>query len=158
MSEKRIRAVGILIKNDRVLLIRRTKEGKKFWVLPGGGVEENEKVEKAVVREVEEEASIKCKIVKLLYTHIYPDLEHKQFYYLCKHISGNPKLGEYNEFHTMEEKDQTYEPVWVKIEDLPKKLLYPLEIRDWLIKDYRANFKDTPRTATLKSTDLCQEL
>jgi len=157
MARPGIRAVAILIKDNEVLLIHRTRDGKEFWVLPGGGVEEKEKVEDSVVREVEEEASIKCNIVKLLYTHIYSDLGHKQFYYLCEYVSGDPKLGEYNELRTMKEEDQTYEPVWIKIEELPKKLLYPLEIRDWLIQDYRTGFKNTPKTETLKSTDLRQE-
>jgi mutator protein MutT len=158
MTRAGIRAVAVLVKDDKVLLVHRTRYGKEFWVFPGGGVEENEKIEEAVVREVEEEASIKCKIVKLLYTHIYSDLGHKQFYYLCKYISGNPKLGEYNELRTMNEEDQTYEPVWVNIKELHEKLLYPLEIRDWLIEDYRTNFKDIPRSATLKSTELRQEI
>lgn len=158
MARIGIRAVAILIKDDEILLIHRTRNGKEFYVLPGGGVAEKEKVEETVVREVEEEASIKCKIDKLLYTHIYSDLGHKQFYYLCKYTSGDPKLGEYNEFQTMKEEDQTYEPVWAKIEDLPKKLLYPLGIRDWIIQDYKTDFKDTPKTETLKSSDLLQEI
>ncbi len=35
---KRIRAVGILIKKNKVLLIHRKNE-KEYWVFPGGGVE-----------------------------------------------------------------------------------------------------------------------
>ena len=155
---KNIRAVAVVVKDDKILLIHRTHDGKDFWVLPGGGVEEKEKIEEAVVREVEEEASIECKIVKLLYTHIYSDLGHKQFYYLCKHVSGDPKLGEYNEFQTMKEENQTYEPVWVKIEGLPKRLLYPLEIRDWIIMDFKNDFKDTPKSVIIKTTDLRQQI
>ncbi len=151
-----VRAVAILINEDEIMLIHRSRNGKEFWVLPGGGVEEKEKVENAVVREVEEETSVKCEIVKLLYTYIYPGLGHKQYYYLCKHISGEPKLGDFNEMQTMKDEDQTYEPVWVRIEDLPNKLLYPLEIREWIIQDYRTGFENAPKTATLKSTKLRQ--
>lgn len=43
MSRTGIRAAGILIKDNKILLIHRTREGKEFWVLPGGGVEKNEK-------------------------------------------------------------------------------------------------------------------
>jgi 8-oxo-dGTP diphosphatase len=158
MTSVGIRAVAILIKDNEVLLIHRTRNGKEFWAFPGGGKEEDESIEEAVVREVEEEASIKCKIVKLLYTHIYSDLEHKQFYYLCDYISGNPKLGNYNEAETMKKENQTYEPVWIKVESLSKKLVYPLEIREWLIEDYRTGFKNVPRSVTLKSTELRQEM
>lgn len=141
-----------------MLLMHRTRNEKEFWVFPGGGKEDNETVEEAVVREIKEEASIVCNVLQLLYTHIYPDLGHKQFYYLCKHVSGNPKLGNYNEFQTMKEENQTYHPEWVSIDKLPSLLLYPLEIRDWLIKDYDNNFENTPRTATLKSTCLRQQI
>lgn len=158
MARAGIRAVAILLKDDEVLLIHRTRDGKEFWVFPGGGKEDDESVEEAVIREVEEEASIKCKISKLLYTHIYSNLGHKQYYYLCEYISGEPKLGNYNEVETIKTEDQTYKPVWIKIERLSKKLVYPLEIRDWLIEDCKTGFKDTPRSATLKSTKLRQEM
>lgn len=115
MGKVGIRAVAILLNGNEIFLVHRNQDGKEFWVLPGGGVEEGEKVENAVVREVKEEASIKCKIVKLLYTHIYSDLGHKQFYYLCKYISGYPKLGEYNEFHTMKAGNQIYDPIWINV-------------------------------------------
>lgn len=158
MSETRIRAVGILIKNDRILLIHRTKEGKEFWVFPGGTVEKSETVENAVVREIEEEASIKSEIVKLLYTHRYPNINHKQCFYLCKFISGTPKLGNFNELQTMKDEKQTYQPVWVEISKLSKMLVYPLEIRDWIIDDFKNGFKNVPKTATLETTKLRQQM
>lgn len=76
------------------------------------------------------------------------------FYYLCEYVLGEPKLGKHNEFETMKKGNQTYEPVWVKIEELPQKLLYPLEIRDWIIQDYKTDFKDVPKTATLEFSTL----
>jgi 8-oxo-dGTP pyrophosphatase MutT (NUDIX family) len=143
--EHSTRAAAILVAGGKILLIHRTNKGKEFWVFPGGGVEEGEKVKSAVVREVMEEASIICETTKLLYTYIFTDIDHKQFYYLCKYISGKPKLGDYNEKQTMEEGDQTYEPIWIDIRKLPKLLVYPMEIRDWLIADYANSFIDTPR-------------
>lgn len=153
-----IRAVAILIKDDEVLLIHRMRGGKEFWVLPGGGVEENEGVEVAVAREIREEASIVAKIVKLLYTHNYKDINAKQYFYLCKYISGKPKMGNFNEVETMKREDQTYKPAWVGVEKLPDMLLYPLEIRDWIIKDFKNGFKDTPRTENLDAAKLRQEI
>jgi len=158
MNTPKIRAVGILIKTDELLLIRRNEDGKEFWVLPGGGVEKNEKVEDAVIREIEEEASIKCAVIKLLYTHQYSDIKHQQFYYLCRYVSGTPQLGNFNEFQTMKNGNHVYEPTWVKIEKLPKMLIYPLEIRDWLVEDYKNNFKETPRTKILRTVNLRQKI
>ncbi len=158
MSNIKIRAVGMVIKDNKILLMHRTTNGKEFWVFPGGGKEEDETVEEAIVREVEEEATIKCKIAKLLYTHEYSDIGHKQYYYLCRYISGTPKLGKFNELQTMQEKDQTYEPRWIDIKKISNMLLYPLEIRDWLVEDLKNNFKDTPRSETLSTEKLRQDL
>lgn len=116
------------------------------------------KVEDAVVREIEEEAGIKSEIVKLLYAHNRSDINHEHYFYLCKHISGTPKLGNFNEMQAMKNESQIYKPVWVNIQELPKLLLYPLEIRDWIIEDYKNNFKGAPKTATLKTIDLRQKM
>ena len=158
MADKRIRAVAILLKDNKILLIHRTREGKEFWVFPGGGVERNEKMEDAVIREVEEEASIKAEIVKLLYTHEYPDTSQEQYFFLCRYVSGTAKLGNFNELQTMKNEDQTYDPKWEKINKIKDILLYPLEIKDWIIEDAKNDFKDTPRTATLSTSDLRQQL
>jgi ADP-ribose pyrophosphatase YjhB (NUDIX family) len=36
----RIRVAGLLVNGGRVLLVRQEKEGRAYWLLPGGGVEE----------------------------------------------------------------------------------------------------------------------
>ena len=158
MGRTGIRAVAIVIKDNKILLMHRTRDGKQYWVFPGGGVKEDEKVENAVVREITEEASLKVEIIKLLYSHKYSDIGHKQFFYLCKYTSGKPKLGNFNELQAMKDGDQTYKPMWVDIKQLPKLLLYPLEIRDWVIKDLKTGFKNTPRTAILETKDLRQAI
>ena len=157
MNKVKTRAVGILINDNKVLLIHRTRDGKEFWVFPGGGQEDGETVEEAVVREIEEDASIKCKTDRLLYKHIYSNLDNQEHhFYLCKYISGLPKLASYNEFHNMQEEDQSFVPKWIDITKISNMLLYPLEIRDWLIEDVKNNFKDTPRTETLSTDKLRQ--
>ncbi len=125
MSKVKTRVVGILIKDSKLLLIHRNRDGNEFWVFPGGSKENDETVEEGVVREIGEEASIKSETVKLLYTHRYSDLDNTQYFYLCKYISGIPKLGDFNELQTMKEGNQTYKPVWVSIYKLPEMLVYP---------------------------------
>jgi len=59
-------AQGCVIKDDKVLLIRRNEPGlpelHENFELPGGKIEKNETVEEAVVREVEEETGVRVKI------------------------------------------------------------------------------------------------
>ena len=65
---------GVLIKEDKILLIRRKNEPfKGKWALPGGFVEYGETVEEAVLREFEEEVGLKARIKKLLGVYSKPD-------------------------------------------------------------------------------------
>ena len=149
---KRIRAVAILIKDNKVLLIHRKNE-KEYFVFPGGGVENRETVEQAVVRELKEETTINVKIDRLLYHHIYDnDTEH--FFFLCDYISGEAKLADDSpEKEEMLEGKEFFNPVWVEIKELRNSLLYPLEIRDWLLEDVADNFQKQRQAVNIKISE-----
>ena len=155
---KRIRAVAILIRGDEVLLMHRKNEHQEFHCFPGGGVEEGEKVEEAVVRELLEETTIDIKINKLLYHHIH-DNDTEQFFYLCDYIKGEPKLAEDSEEKAeMINGKEFFNPYWEKIENIKDMLLYPLEIRDLLLEDYKNNFTEPTKEFVIKISDLRQSL
>ena len=149
---KRIRAVAILIKNNKVLLIHRKNE-KEYFVFPGGGVENGETVEQAVVRELKEETTINVKIDRLLYHHIY-DNDTELFFFLCDYISGEAKLADDSpEKEEMLEGKEFFNPVWVEIKELRNSLLYPLEIRDWLLEDVADNFQKQRQAVNIKISE-----
>ena len=156
--KKSIRAVAIVIKDTNILLIWRKSQGKEYYVFPGGGVEENETVEQAVLREVKEETTLGVKIDKLLYHHHYIN-DSDQYFYLCSYLSGKPTLGDGNEKEAMS-KDPAdfYQPIWIEIHRLKELLVYPLEIRDWLLEDIKNDFLDTPREARMEVKELRQSL
>lgn len=155
-----IRAVAILIKDNEILLMWRNKEGKEYWTFPGGGVEGDEKIEEAIIRELREETTVEGKVEKLLYHQIYDhesdnNWGSEQYFYLCSYVLGEPKLREDSpEAEKMKTGTNLFEPQWVPLEKLTSLLLYPLEIRNWLIEDIKNNFADTPREATIKLSEL----
>lgn len=146
--KKPIRAVAIIVKGDKVLLMWRKNQRKEYYVFPGGGVKENETIEKALLREVKEETSLEVKIQKNLYHHRYIN-DSDQYFYLCSYIHGEPEIGESNEKAEMKKGENFYKLEWVKIREIANLLLYPLEIRDWFIEDFKNNFANTPREASL---------
>lgn len=118
---KRVSSRGIIIENDYVYLMfrRRIKENgemKKYYVIPGGGINENETLEENVKREVKEEFSVDVKING----YIGKDESEETIanFFSCSIISGTPKLGG-EELDRCTESNY-YEVRKVKIEDLDK--------------------------------------
>lgn len=143
---------------EKVLLMWRKNHGHEYYVFPGGGVEDNETIEDAVLREVKEETMLDAKLGRLLYTHHYVN-DSDQFFFEVIYTSGEPKLGDANEKEAMKnDKDDYYEPLWIEIEKLKELLVYPLEIRDWLIEDVANNFLNTPRVQTTEVKDVRHSL
>ena len=58
MARTDVRVSAIIIKNNEILLMHRKKNGEEYWVFPGGGVEDTEKAEQAIIREVTEETNL----------------------------------------------------------------------------------------------------
>ena len=89
---------GVLIKNGKILLIKRKNEPfKGKWALPGGFVEYGEKVEDAVLREFQEEVGIKAKIKKLLGVYSDPKRDprgHVISVVFLLEAEGEPKAGD----------------------------------------------------------------
>lgn len=115
MSSKPARARAIILHDGNILMIFRRKEGKEYWTLPGGGVEEGETPEEAVIREVMEETTIVVSVMKFLHSDI-EDGEEK-IYYLCAYQDGIPRLGNGPEAEKRAP-DNVYEPQWVALDRL----------------------------------------
>lgn len=130
----RIRASGICIHDNKILLIHRInleleKEKQEYYVIPGGGVEDGEKIEDAVIREMKEETSLDVRLGELFYELEDYDGQGKflKYYaYICEYISGEIKLEE-NSVEAVEMKDglQSFEPIWVPLSEMKDIVLYP---------------------------------
>ena len=94
--KKRVSSRAIIIEDNKLLTMFRRKvkkDGsvKEYYVIPGGGLEENETLEENVIRELKEEFNVDIEIVKFLSTEEYEDTIAN--YFLCKIVNGTPKLG-----------------------------------------------------------------
>jgi 8-oxo-dGTP diphosphatase len=67
----RARVCAAIIRNDQILMVFHEHGDRSFWTLPGGGVEDGETLEEAVLREVREEVKLNGKVVRLLFEGSY---------------------------------------------------------------------------------------
>jgi len=128
----RKRAGIILVCKDEILLIKRIKNGNQYYVIPGGGIEKDEDIISAAVREIREEINLKinkedihkfCEIKNQDRTEIYFITEiKKQEFIIC---------GEEAERSNA---DNVYIPEWVSINKLQEINLLPEEIKIKIIK------------------------
>lgn len=90
---------GIILENDKILLIKRKNPPyKNKWALPGGFVEYGEKTEDAVVREISEETDLETRVEKLIGVYSDPERDPRghmvSVVYYLKKIKGKAKGGD----------------------------------------------------------------
>lgn len=115
---------GVVIEDDRALLIRRGTEpliGQ--WSIPGGTLELGESLQAGVARELLEETNLEVRILDLIevFDRIFPGdsggsspASRPRYHYvivdyLCERISGEPRAG-----------SDVTDLVYVREEDLPQ--------------------------------------
>lgn len=148
------RSAGIVIKDNKILLMYRIKDDEEYYVFPGGGQEEGETTDQTAIREIKEETTINVEIDRLLYKITWDD-GGVNYFYLCRYISGEPKLDENSEEYikTKEDSNNLYQPMWVDLDKISDLILYQLEIRDLLVKDLKDGLKEEPQEFFIKLAD-----
>lgn len=94
----RIRVAVVLIKGNKILLVQHQKKGRKYWLLPGGGLEYGETIEECAKRELREEANLHITVGDLiLVSESIPPDDHRHvvnLYYRGEIVSGTLKQGD----------------------------------------------------------------
>ncbi len=121
----RVRAV--IVDNQRILLIERTKQGNHYWIFPGGGVETYDSTpESALLRECQEELGVEVEVGPLFDTF---KGNEEELFFLSRIISGTiDKIG-----GPESTRDPAlwgeYKPVWLTIEEIAERNVLPEPIK-----------------------------
>ena len=118
LTEGELKTVGIVVcLNDKqqFLVIRRSnidyREGQ--WTIPGGHIdEEDDSIEAGAVRELDEEADLKCNVSDLTYLGEPKD---KKYYFLTTKWTGEVNVDKPNP-HTGDVEHDDYR--WATIEEI----------------------------------------
>ncbi len=136
--EKRIRAAAIIFVGHQLITIYREKfiKGilKKYYVIPGGGVEDGEEIIEAVKREVLEELGIEIEVTD---KYFYLEKENaKEYFYLANYISGKIGTGTGPEFTSRDiQKYGSYEVKLVDKDNIPNINLLPPEVKAYILQN-----------------------
>ena len=74
--------------SGQVLMFRHTYRGQYPWGLPAGWLKAGETPEEAIVREIEEESSMRASIERMLLARSAPETRHLDLVYLCRLDGG----------------------------------------------------------------------
>ena len=85
-----VRVTGVLLHEDRLLVVEQRVNDARDWSLPGGKLEAGETLKEALVREMHEETGLDVRVVKLLYVCDLPEdhLVHVTFLLACDSLAG----------------------------------------------------------------------
>lgn len=136
----------MIIHQNHVLVIKRTKPGQEaYWVFPGGGVDNNETPEQAVQRECHEELGVDIRVKELFTKQSsgHPDtLGQTELFFLCEITGGILGNAFGPEYQYGTHYVGTYELVWIDVVDIRNYELRPNAVRDMIHEHYSSKQPD----------------
>jgi 8-oxo-dGTP pyrophosphatase MutT (NUDIX family) len=141
----RIRAVIVLIEDDRLALIERHRAGRHYFAFPGGGVDPGETVEAAAVREMLEETGLHVRLLRQVAEVWFQG--SRQDFFLAQTVSGVFGTGTGHEILHPRPDDPdggTYEPVWLPIAEILSQPVLPRPMGELVVRAVRQGWPEQP--------------
>jgi mutator protein MutT len=129
----RVRSAAVLIQNNSLALIERHRAGLHYFTFPGGGVDEGESPEQAVVREVREELGVEVRVVRLVAKVWFRG--NRQLFFLVEQVGGEFGTGTGEEYASDHDPASgSYEPVWMSLAEIPANNVLPQPVAALVVK------------------------
>jgi 8-oxo-dGTP diphosphatase len=126
----RSRAAAIIIREGKLLLMRRHKPGRDYYILPGGGVKLDESYPDACIREVKEETGLDVAGLQLVFTNFNRGLQEQ--YFLARVTEGEPMLGGVEAVRNSP--DDSYAFEWVGEDEMEAVNLVPAAAKRYCLE------------------------
>ncbi|WP_026960208.1 NUDIX domain-containing protein [Aliagarivorans taiwanensis] len=129
-AQHRIRAAGILLQQQHILLLKVKDHSGEYWLPPGGGFEEGDASTKACLRrEFLEEAGLDVEVGELLAVREFLETTvgryNAEFFYHISDYRGEPHIANLDGLNDQEFIQQVS---WVPISQLDNLRTYPADL------------------------------
>ena len=139
----RVRSAAILIQNNSLALMERHRDGRHYFSFPGGGVDEGETPEQAVVREAHEELGIEVKVIRLAAEVWFNGKQ--QFFFIVEQTGGTFGTGAGEEFASgLDPARGTYDPIWMPLEQVTAQNVLPKQVAELVAKSHPDHWPAAP--------------
>jgi 8-oxo-dGTP diphosphatase len=141
----RTRAAAILIEHEKLALIERHRAGRHYFAFPGGGVDEGETVQQAVVRELLEETGLRVTIERQVIELWYQG--GRQVFFLVCAVEGVFGTGTGEEYIDPQPDDPntgTYVPVWMPVSEILDQPVLPREAAELVARSLKEGWPEEP--------------
>jgi ADP-ribose pyrophosphatase YjhB (NUDIX family) len=91
-ASKRICVRALCVHDDKILVVKRSNYGEKYIIMPGGGIDNDEDVLDAAMRETVEECSVTVSAAEVVKVFLEANGESEQHLVRCDYVSGIPHL------------------------------------------------------------------
>ncbi len=132
--------------DSHILVMYRNKQGSKYFTLVGGGIDEGESPEEALVREVREETGLQVTSHELVYIEENAKPYADQFIYLCQ-VESYTKvaLDELSEEAVLNKYGMnTHAPMWVNKTGFKNLAFRTPALQQAIVKAFKDGFPPQP--------------
>jgi len=114
------RAQCLVVRDDKILMVKHCQNGEAWYCSPGGGIEPGETPEAAALRELQEECNVTGRIIKKTGEYVCP-YEDDRFFYTYQVDIGEqtPSLGHDPELGA--DKQYLSEVRWMALNELAEQ-------------------------------------
>lgn len=137
---------AIVLEGDKILVMFRQKYGSNYYTLVGGGINDGETPEQALIREVQEETGMQVTSHQLVYVERHPEPYAEQYIFLCQVAPHQPiAIQELSEEGAMNKHQANiHTPMWAHASSFAKLPFRTPQLQSAIVQALKKGFPKDP--------------